>query len=72
MGSPAKLAHIVLFTRQIGRMRDWYLTVLDARVVHENPAAAFLTYDDEHHRIAFADPVRAAELAEKLGATAKG
>jgi catechol-2,3-dioxygenase len=27
--------------------------VFDAEVKHENPALAFLTYDDEHHRFAF-------------------
>jgi catechol-2,3-dioxygenase len=34
-------------------MRDWYRTVLEARVVFENPMIAFETYDDEHHRVAF-------------------
>ena len=35
-------------------MVDWYCTVLCAEVVHENGMLAFLTYDDEHHRIAIA------------------
>jgi catechol-2,3-dioxygenase len=52
MVSPTKLAHVVLNSEQIPEMRDWYRSVLDGRVVHENPAMAFLTYDDEHHRIA--------------------
>jgi catechol-2,3-dioxygenase len=34
-------------------MVDWYQKVFEARVVHQNPALAFLTYDDEHHRFAF-------------------
>ena len=34
-------------------MRDWYLKVLDGRVVHESPRGAFITYDEEHHRFAF-------------------
>ncbi|HVL37413.1 MAG TPA: VOC family protein [Burkholderiales bacterium] len=50
--SPAKLAHLVLATRDLARMRDWYLTVLEAKVVYEDPILCFLTYDDEHHRIA--------------------
>jgi catechol-2,3-dioxygenase len=29
--------------------------VFDAKVQHQNPALAFLTYDDEHHRFAFAN-----------------
>jgi catechol-2,3-dioxygenase len=66
MASPTKLAHVVLFTRQVPRMRDWYVTVLDGRVVHQNPAAAFITYDDEHHRIAVTDPGAAARMAHAL------
>jgi len=53
---PSKLAHIVLQTNQIGAMRDWYCAALDAEVVHENAQLCFITYDDEHHRIAFVDP----------------
>ena len=34
-------------------MLRWYQTVFDATVQHRNPALAFLTYDDEHHRFAF-------------------
>jgi catechol-2,3-dioxygenase len=36
-------------------MLQWYETVFDARVQHQNPVLAFLTYDDEHHRFAFAN-----------------
>ena len=50
--SPAKLAHFVLMTRDLPRLRDWYVTVLDGRVAYEDPMLCFLTYDDEHHRIA--------------------
>jgi catechol-2,3-dioxygenase len=56
MASPAKLSHVVLYSHQIPVLRDWYLRLLDGRVVHEAPAVAFLTYDEEHHRIAIADP----------------
>ncbi|MFD7408024.1 hypothetical protein ACFV7R_36460 [Streptomyces sp. NPDC059866] len=31
------------------------MTVLDGKVMHEDPASAFITYDDEHHRIALAN-----------------
>ena len=34
-------------------MVRWYETVFDAKVQYQNPALAFLTYDDEHHRFAF-------------------
>lgn len=33
-------------------MMNWYCTVFDAHVQHYNPGITFLTYDDEHHRIA--------------------
>lgn len=72
MTSPTKLAHVVLFTKQVPQMRDWYVTVLNGRVVHENPAAAFVTYDDEHHRIAVTDPSAAALLAETLFGKSEG
>lgn len=50
--SPAKLAHFVLATRDLPRLRDWYLSVLEGRVAYEDPILCFITYDDEHHRIA--------------------
>ena len=63
MPSPVKLAHVVLYSRQIPVMRDWYLQVLEGHVVHEMPGGVFLTYDDEHHRIAIFDPVALQEAA---------
>src|SRR4051812_42093988 len=55
MTSPAKLAHVVLRTQHLKELRDWYVTVLDGKVMHEDPASVFITYDDEHHRIALAN-----------------
>ncbi len=51
---PAKFAHAVLATKQFQPMVDWYTRVLQAEVVHSNGMLTFLTYDDEHHRIAIA------------------
>jgi catechol 2,3-dioxygenase-like lactoylglutathione lyase family enzyme len=51
---PAKFAHAVLATKQFMEMVDWYTTVLEAEIVHSNGMLAFMTYDDEHHRIAIA------------------
>lgn len=53
MAATPKFAHVVLQTNRLTQMRDWYCTVLGAHVVHENPVACFVTFDDEHHRIAF-------------------
>ncbi|MEL7209057.1 MAG: VOC family protein [Actinomycetota bacterium] len=55
MASPIKLAHVALRTNDVGRLRDWYCTVLEARVQFENDVIAFVTYDDEHHRLAIID-----------------
>lgn len=55
MAPPAKLAHVVYMTRRFEEMLDWYQKVFEARVQYKNPALAFLTFDDEHHRFAFAN-----------------
>jgi catechol-2,3-dioxygenase len=49
---PAKFAHVVYRTRRFEQMVQWYRTVFDTKVQFQNPTLAFLTYDDEHHRIA--------------------
>jgi len=36
-------------------MLAWYQQVFDAKVQHADPALAFLSYDDEHHRFALAN-----------------
>jgi catechol-2,3-dioxygenase len=55
MARPQKIAHVVYQTRRFEEMLAWYRQVFEARVVWQNPALAFLTYDDEHHRFAFAN-----------------
>ncbi len=55
MAKPSKFAHVVYSTRRFDEMIDWYQRVFEASVVYQNPAFAFLTYDDEHHRFAFAN-----------------
>jgi catechol 2,3-dioxygenase-like lactoylglutathione lyase family enzyme len=50
--SPQKFAHVVLKTAKFNDVIDWYATVLQARVAFRNDFIAFLTYDDEHHRVA--------------------
>jgi catechol-2,3-dioxygenase len=47
-----RLSHLVLQTGQLAAMRDWYLAVLDAHVVYENAGLCFMTFDEEHHRLA--------------------
>ena len=55
MTKPSKFAHVVYMTRRYDEMIAWYQRVFEADVVHQDPALAFLTYDDEHHRFAFAN-----------------
>jgi catechol 2,3-dioxygenase-like lactoylglutathione lyase family enzyme len=52
MASPVKMSHYVLQTNQIPALRDWYLAVLGGEIVHENNNLCFITYDEEHHRLA--------------------
>ena len=52
MASPSRFAHYVLRTNRLQELTDWYCTLLDAHVVFTNGKLTFLTYDDEHHRIA--------------------
>jgi catechol-2,3-dioxygenase len=50
---PEKFVHVVYRTRRFEAMLAWYAAVFDAKVRHQNPALAFLSYDEEHHRFAF-------------------
>jgi catechol-2,3-dioxygenase len=49
---PALFAHFVVRTSNFEAMREWYQTVLTARIVHDDGRLCFMTYDDEHHRLA--------------------
>ena len=69
MTRPKKLSHLVLQTNRREQMRDWYCTVLGAEVLHENDAISFISYDDEHHRVAFIDPK--VPLADKVPSDGK-
>ena len=54
MTSPVKFAHIVLKTRKYEEMVSWWCGFLGAHVRHGNDFISFLSYDEEHHRIAIA------------------
>lgn len=49
-----KFAHVVFQTSQPDAMRDWYCSLLDAHVVYAGHGLTFITFDEEHHRIALA------------------
>ena len=50
--APQRLAHVVFKTPRPQEMIDWYTRTLDAVLVFRDKRVAFLTYDEEHHRIA--------------------
>ena len=50
--APAKLAHVVLKSANKDRLVAFYKTLLEAEETFGDNNASFLTYDEEHHRIA--------------------
>jgi catechol-2,3-dioxygenase len=54
VASPIKFAHVVLKTRNYDEMVAWWSDFLEATPRHSNPFITFLSYDDEHHRLAIA------------------
>jgi len=71
VASPKKLSHLVLQTNRRDAMVEWYCTVLGAELLFQNKQIAFISYDDEHHRVAFIDPGPLAEKAPAEGKTAR-
>lgn len=66
--SPTTLAHVVLRTGNLKAMREYYTTFLGGHVAHENDFICFITYDEEHHRIAFIEvPDTAAKNSTTCG-----
>ena len=54
---PAYISHYGIRAKRFKEMIQWYRTVLRARIQHENEFLAFMTFDDEHHRLViFEDP----------------
>jgi len=50
--SPSVLAHVVLRTANFQKMVDFYTTFLGGTITYGNNFLCFITYDEEHHRIA--------------------
>ena len=54
---PAYISHYGIRAKKLGEMIEWYAQVFQAKVQHQNEFLAFMTYDDEHHRLViFEDP----------------
>jgi len=52
---PSKFAHFLLLVRDLDAAIAWYQTVLGMEIVHRAEKLVFMTYDDEHHRMALAE-----------------
>lgn len=59
---PVYLAHWVVKTARIAQMINWYRHVFGARIVHEDAHIAFLTWDEESHRLALVKVPRVMRL----------
>lgn len=63
---PEKLAHVVLRAKRYSEMIAWYRKVFQTKTTFESPVITFISYDDEHHRIAFLNAGHLPEPGEKL------
>jgi catechol-2,3-dioxygenase len=72
MIKPHHLAHIVLQTRNIEEMIDWYKTALGFDVRFQHPILSFLSFDEEHHRIALIDMTKIDPAKEVDFSASKG
>lgn len=52
---PTRFAHFVLRVRDLERSITWYQEVVGMEMVHRADKIAFMSYDEEHHRIALAE-----------------
>ncbi|BDB28688.1 putative biphenyl-2,3-diol 1,2-dioxygenase III [Cupriavidus sp. TA19] len=50
---PFKMAHLVYRCARRAETVAWYMAVFQAKLVFEDNVLTFITYDDEHHRLAF-------------------
>jgi len=48
---PTYISHYGIRARQYRDMIQWYKTVFRAKIQHENEFLAFMTFDEEHHRL---------------------
>ena len=52
---PHAFCHVVLRTSQFENILKWWSDFLGADVIFNNGKLAFLSYDEEHHRLAMYD-----------------
>lgn len=49
--NPPYISHYGIRATRYREMVQWYQTVFRARIQHENEFLAFMTFDEEHHRL---------------------
>jgi len=64
MPAPLQLAHFGLRTVDLPRAIEWYGGALGARVNFRNEHAAFMSFDEEHHRFVLWDDGETGERPE--------
>lgn len=64
MGQALQLAHFGLRTRDLSAAVEWYGGALEARVHFQNELAAFMSFDEEHHRFVLWDDGETGEKPE--------
>lgn len=50
--APTRLSHVVLHSNEPKRLIEWYCEALGGEIVFDSPFFVFMTYDEEHHRVA--------------------
>ena len=63
---PPRFVHVVYRTRKFEQMIEWYREVFGCKVQYQNPVLAFLTYDDEHHRVALVNMAMVKPQADEM------
>lgn len=63
---PSYIAHFVIRTSRFAQTLQWYKDVLDAREVYHQPGLCFLTFDEEHHRVAIAEEAGLRDFDETI------
>ncbi len=65
IGAPDNFHHVAWKTMRYTSMVDFYSRLFHCKPLYESEAITFLTFDDEHHRIAIANT--SAALEENMG-----
>lgn len=65
-------AHFVLRVSNLQDSIDWCTTVLSMKVVHQNPFLAFMTFDEEHHRLALVQVKNDSSITQETRLTLPG